>query len=103
MTQRPERLSKIERYYYYGLEPVTPILVYTRVIAFKCPRCGYTWVPRKTHPKCCPRCSSRLKPQVETEEKDETLEEIARLRTELAQTQRKLEEAQKTIEELKAQ
>ena len=25
----------------------------------KCLRCGYEWVSRISHPKCCPECKSR--------------------------------------------
>ena len=26
----------------------------------RCPYCNYVWVPRKKHPKMCPRCKKRF-------------------------------------------
>ena len=25
-----------------------------------CPKCNYTWKPKKSAPKCCPQCKTRL-------------------------------------------
>jgi len=97
------KYDKLMRYYHYSLEPVKPILVRATVAKLKCPRCGYTWLPRKRSPKCCPNCSSRLLPECEVEEEDQVLEELRRLREENAKLREENAKLRERLKELEAE